>query len=537
MKMSDLFNLDWLREHDKDWRFEAFQRAYTSRADSPAVARIKNGAPGPFDRVMDRLRLGYSALVTLPGNCMLPAARLVRENVGNAGEWEEHGQAEQGSGTSFTDVWNRTQTVFVRVFARLTKSQNRAPHVIVHNLDDLADPNGLVQVEAAMSAFGALREAARLGVVFGMADREAGRLPDRLHQIFPEKPVELEAIDEDRFLNLVPCSLGQWFAAGEDVNQAALELIATRLRYLDPIQAVRVMDDAGQKAGKWLKGAAANRILEELWHSTKALGYVVPTEVFEVNTNRGFDPATIRQLESLRDKFREVREMCLRAPSRAMTSAELRRKFEELETGVLLWGPPGTGKTHLARWLARELNLPLRAITAADVRASDFGLTEKLVRAIFREARRAAPCVLLFDEADDLFTGRNRLEGSVASVEKAIVTATLQELGGVFGRLSGVLVIMTTNIKEKMDEAMFSRLGQNSDNLLHVPYPALELIPIIVANLEKQLSLNLSGRMSVVARAESSSSGVSNCSKRSRSSFHASFQASKTCGNRNTRLA
>src|SRR5688572_27571419 len=143
MNTTDLFDLQGMRDNEIDWQFEAFQRAYTSFADSAAVASIKQGAPAPFDRVLDRLHLGYSVLVRLPGSCMLSAARLVRERVGNSGEWEEHGRPTKDGGVKFSEIWGHVSDVFTRIFARLTRSRQGESQVIVHNLEDLADANGL----------------------------------------------------------------------------------------------------------------------------------------------------------------------------------------------------------------------------------------------------------------------------------------------------------------------------------------------------------------------------------------------------------
>lgn len=496
MRTSDLFDLKKMRDEGRDWRFEAFQRAHTSLADSPAVAAIKRGALTPFDRVLDRLRLGYSALVRLPGNCMVPAARMVREKVGNEAEWEEHGRPTQEGGVKFSEIWGRVPGVFTRIFARLTKPQTSESHVIVHNLEDLADSNGLLHDESVYSAFNALREATRLGRVFAMADRESSRLPDQLLQLFPEKAIDLDAIDADRFLNIVPRSLGRWFSQGDEVNETALRLIAMRLRYIDPIRAVRAMDDAGMKAESWPADEAARRILEELWRTTQALGYVVPSESVAVSTERGFEPATVAALKNVARRYGEIRELCLRPPTARGASSELESAFETLQKGVLLHGPTGTGKTHLARWLARELDLPMRIITAADIRASDWGRAEQIVHSIFREARRAAPCVLMFDEADDLFPDRDDAMGSVAGAERALVTATLQELDGLFGPLNGVLVLMTSNRKGAMDKAIRGRLTRR----LLIPYPETpEQVALIVDNLADTMRLDLSGMMTPTA--------------------------------------
>lgn len=502
--LDDLFELQPMIDHNRDWRFEVFKRAYTvirktDRQDGQKVVAVtkvsKDGPGGPFDRVIDRLNLGYSVLVRLPGNCMIPAARLVSERAGD--RWEDYGRPIADGGedfTSFTSIWMRMPGVFERISKWLSGAQNCGePRIIVHNLDDLADRNGLRHHDAVFSAFNALREATRLGVVFAMADRDFIRLPDRLLQLFPEKAVELDAIDEDCFLNLIPRSLGVFFAKGREANEAALRLIARRLRFLDPIRAVRAMNEAAIRAKEKANyDNAANDILSDLWQKTQAFGYIIPSEAIALAEETGFEPFTIEALRNVAKRYKHLREICLKTPNAQDGDyGDLKSAFEALPKGILLHGPSGTGKTHLARWLARELALPMRIVTAADVRASDWGRAEQLVHTIFREARGAAPCVLMFDEADDLFRKREMAAGSVASAEHAVVTATLQELDGVFGPLHGVLVIMTTNLLDTMDAATFGRLTRR----LLVPYPSSpKQVEQIVENLAKTLRLNLSAK-------------------------------------------
>jgi SpoVK/Ycf46/Vps4 family AAA+-type ATPase len=110
------------------------------------------------------------------------------------------------------------------------------------------------------------------------------------------------------------------------------------------------------------------------------------------------------------------------------------------------------------------------------------------VRNLFRDARRAAPCVLILDDADDLLPDRNTVQGGVASAERAVVNEFLQQLQGMRGRLEGVLVILTTNRFKELDKAAKERLAMH----LRIPYPPEDQIGEILEALAEELDFDLS---------------------------------------------
>jgi hypothetical protein len=128
--------------------------------------------------------------------------------------------------------------------------------------------------------------------------------------------------------------------------------------------------------------------------------------------------------------------------------------------GVLLHGPPGTGKTMLARAVAAEANVPLVALTSATLESKWWGESSKLVRAAFRVARHELqPCVVFFDEIDGM-GGRTRSELDQACVY-SLKTELLRNLDGVDDdKHAAVLVLACTNCPRALDPALRRRFAR-----------------------------------------------------------------------------
>ncbi|KAK5132646.1 hypothetical protein LTR08_008768 [Meristemomyces frigidus] len=119
-------------------------------------------------------------------------------------------------------------------------------------------------------------------------------------------------------------------------------------------------------------------------------------------------------------------------------------------TGVLLWGPPGCGKTLLAKAVAAESKANFIAIKGPELLNKFVGESEAAVRRVFMRARSSVPCVIFFDELDALVPRRDDA-GSESSAR--VVNTLLTELDGLSER-QGIYVIAATNRPEIIDEAM-----------------------------------------------------------------------------------
>ena len=150
--------------------------------------------------------------------------------------------------------------------------------------------------------------------------------------------------------------------------------------------------------------------------------------------------------------------------------------------GILLFGPPGCGKTLLARATAGECGLPFSNIRIEEILDPYFGISERNLHDAFVQARRYAPCVLFLDEIDAIAFARRKHSGSVG---RPLVDQVLPELDAIGADNEGILVLAATNAPWDVDEAL-KRPGR-FDRLIFVPPPDA---PARAAILE----LHLAGR-------------------------------------------
>ncbi len=121
--------------------------------------------------------------------------------------------------------------------------------------------------------------------------------------------------------------------------------------------------------------------------------------------------------------------------------------------GILLSGPPGTGKTLLARAAANEAEVPFLSVSGSRFQEKFAGLGAARVRRLFAEARKLSPCVIFIDEIDALGRQRGRGGDSASADQDQTLNQLLVEMDG-FERLSGVVVIASTNRPDILDSAL-----------------------------------------------------------------------------------
>ncbi|THG18174.1 hypothetical protein TEA_024872 [Camellia sinensis var. sinensis] len=168
----------------------------------------------------------------------------------------------------------------------------------------------------------------------------------------------------------------------------------------------------------------------------------------------------------------------------------------DLETGFLLYGPPGCGKTLIAKAVANEAGANFIHIKGPELLNKYVGESELAVRTIFSRARTCSPCILFFDEVDALTTKRGKEGGWV--VER-LLNQLLVELDGAEQR-QGVYVIGATNRPEVMDRAVLrpGRFGK----LLYVPLPSPDERGLILKALARKKPIDASVDLIAIGRDE-----------------------------------
>jgi proteasome-associated ATPase len=134
--------------------------------------------------------------------------------------------------------------------------------------------------------------------------------------------------------------------------------------------------------------------------------------------------------------------------------------------GILLYGPPGCGKTMLAKAIATENDMTFFNVSIADVLSKWVGESERIVKEIFRQAREKAPSIVFFDEIEALFTVRGMMDTS--GVHKNIIAQILSEMDGLI-QMENVFVLGATNRADLVDPALL-RPGR-FDEIIEIPRP------------------------------------------------------------------
>src|SRR3989338_618989 len=170
-----------------------------------------------------------------------------------------------------------------------------------------------------------------------------------------------------------------------------------------------------------------------------------------------------------------------------LTQPELYQVYgATISSGILLYGPPGCGKTLIAKALANEACANFISVKGPELIDCYIGGSEKAIRKLFIKARSYAPCVLFFDEIDSLAPVRS---GSASSsrdsgVMDRVVNQLLTELDG-FSERNGVFVLAATNRRDRIDPALL-RPGRFDKQIL-VPLPDLGTRRDILATVSKSI--------------------------------------------------
>ncbi|MCL2359300.1 MAG: CDC48 family AAA ATPase [Nitrososphaerota archaeon] len=190
-------------------------------------------------------------------------------------------------------------------------------------------------------------------------------------------------------------------------------------------------------------------------------------------------------LDDVKQRLKEAVEWPLKNPE-MFTNMGIRAP-----KGILMYGPPGCGKTLLARAVATESEANFISIKGPEVFSKWVGESEKAIREVFRKARMAAPAVIFLDEIDSLTPQRGLGMGDSGMSER-VISQLLTEMDGIT-TLQDIVVIAATNRPDMVDKAVI-RPGR-LDRLIYVPEPdeksRLQIFKIYTKNMPISADVNL----------------------------------------------
>ena len=224
---------------------------------------------------------------------------------------------------------------------------------------------------------------------------------------------------------------------GADLEALCREAAMTALRRIMP----RIRMDASYVSYETL--ADLEVTMDDFLEAIKEVEPSAIREVFTEIPNVGWDE--VGGLEDVKRTLMETVEWPLKYPDL------FRRAGMSPPRGVLLTGPPGAGKTLLAKAVASQSGVNFISIKGPSLFSRWVGESEKGVREVFRKARQASPCVVFFDEIDALAPVRDA--GGGAHVAERVISQLLTEMDGIED-LKGVTVLAATNRPDIIDPAL-----------------------------------------------------------------------------------
>jgi transitional endoplasmic reticulum ATPase len=201
-------------------------------------------------------------------------------------------------------------------------------------------------------------------------------------------------------------------------------------------------------------------------HFKSSLGTANPSSLRETVVE--VPTTTWEDIGGLEEVKRELKEL-------VQYPVEHPEKFEKFgmspSRGVLFYGPPGCGKTLMAKAVANECQANFISVKGPELLTMWFGESEANVREVFEKARAAAPCVLFFDELDSIAQARGNSMGDAGGAGDRVMNQLLTEMDGI-GAKKNVFIIGATNRPDIIDPALM-RPGR-LDQLIFIPMPDVE---------------------------------------------------------------
>ncbi len=203
-------------------------------------------------------------------------------------------------------------------------------------------------------------------------------------------------------------------------------------------------------------------------------------------------------LDMTKEELKEAVEWPLKNPD------SFKRMGIKPPKGILLFGPPGCGKTLLARAVATESEANFISIKGPEILSKWVGESEKAIREVFRKARSASPCIIFFDEFDSIVPLRGMRSGD-SGVTERVISQFLTEIDGIQAA-GDIVIIAATNRPDILDPAII-RPGR-FDRLTFVPAPTFEERLMILKIFTKEMPLGADVNLNEIATKTDGFSGA-----------------------------
>eukprot|EP00758_Cryptobia_borreli_P015398 Tbor_TRINITY_DN6021_c3_g1::TRINITY_DN6021_c3_g1_i1::g.11140::m.11140/K13525/VCP, CDC48; transitional endoplasmic reticulum ATPase len=296
-------------------------------------------------------------------------------------------------------------------------------------------------IDPALRRFGRFDREIDIGVPDEIGRLEILRIHTKNMKL--EEGVDLEKISKD--------SHGY---VGADIAQLCSEAAMQCIR--EKISVIDWEDDT-------IDAEVMNAMCVTQEHFREAQGKTNPSALRETHVES--PNVTWKDIGGLQDTKRELQEL-IQYP------VEYPWKFEKFgispPKGVLFYGPPGCGKTLLAKAIATECQANFISIKGPELLTMWFGESEANVREVFDKARAAAPCVLFFDELDSIAKSRGGGHSDAGGASDRVINQILTEMDGMNAK-KNVFIIGATNRPDIIDSAVM-RPGR-LDQLIYIPLP------------------------------------------------------------------
>jgi len=309
------------------------------------------------------------------------------------------------------------------------------------NVVVMAATNRPNSIDPALRRFGRFDRELDIGIPDPIGRLEILRIHTKNMKLADE--VDLEAIAKDTH-GFVGADLAQL------CSEAAMHCIREKM------ELIRIEDDN-------IPAEVLNSMFVTQEHFKAAMKKTNPSALRETTVE--VPNVTWADVGGLEDTKRELQEL-VQYP---VNHPEKFRKFGlDPPRGVLFYGPPGCGKTMLAKAVANECQSNFISIKGPELLTMWFGESEANVRDVFDKARQAAPCVLFFDELDSVARARGSGVADAGGAGDRILNQILTEMDGM-GKKKQVFIIGATNRPDIIDPALM-RPGR-LDQLIYIPLP------------------------------------------------------------------